>query len=232
MNPIGLTIHNTANDASAKNEIAYMVRNNNQVSYHIAVDDKEAIQAIPFNRNAWHAGDGGSGTGNRRYIGMEICYSKSGGPKFDKAEQNAANVAAQILKQFGWTTKQMKRHKDHSGKNCPHRTMAKGWSRFVKMVDAEMKSSVPKKEVVNVSNKTLMGYGSRGANVTKLQKDLKYLGYDITVGGGYGKEVVKAVETFQSRHKGVRRSGEVDEITKQMIEEDLKAVNYYVENTK
>ncbi|WP_373691010.1 peptidoglycan recognition protein family protein, partial [Pseudomonas aeruginosa] len=85
-----MTIHNTSNDASAANEVAYMLSNNNQTSYHYAVDDKEAVQAIPLNRNAWHAGDGGSGTGNRKSIGIEICYSKSGGSRFDKAEKNAA----------------------------------------------------------------------------------------------------------------------------------------------
>lgn len=55
MKPQGITVHNTANDASAKNEIAYMISNNNQVSYHYAIDDIEIIQGIPENRNAWHA---------------------------------------------------------------------------------------------------------------------------------------------------------------------------------
>ena len=56
MTPKYVVIHNTANDASAANEIAYMIGNSNQVSYHIAVDNVNAIQAIPFNRNAWAAG--------------------------------------------------------------------------------------------------------------------------------------------------------------------------------
>lgn len=51
-----IVVHNTANDASARNEINYMINNDNEVSYHIAVDDKEAIQGIPFNRNTWNAG--------------------------------------------------------------------------------------------------------------------------------------------------------------------------------
>lgn len=58
--------------------------NDSSTSYHIAVDDKEAIQAIPFNRNAFHAGDGGNGTGNRKYIAVEICYSKSGGERYHR----------------------------------------------------------------------------------------------------------------------------------------------------
>ena len=36
-----------------------MIRNDNEVSFHFAVDDKEVVQGIPLDRNAWHAGDGG-----------------------------------------------------------------------------------------------------------------------------------------------------------------------------
>lgn len=43
-----ITVHNTYNDATAENEVAYMIRNDNQVSFHIAVDDKEAVQGIPL----------------------------------------------------------------------------------------------------------------------------------------------------------------------------------------
>lgn len=56
MTPEGITIHNTANDASAKNEISYMIGNNNQTSFHYAVDDCQAVQGIPENRNSWNAG--------------------------------------------------------------------------------------------------------------------------------------------------------------------------------
>ena len=43
MTPIGITVHNTANDASAKNEINYMISNNAYNSFHYAVDDKEGF---------------------------------------------------------------------------------------------------------------------------------------------------------------------------------------------
>ena len=140
MSPIGICVHNTANDAPAKNEVSYMKSNNNQVSFHIAVDNVEAIQCIPFNRNAWAAGDGGSGTGNRKYIHVEICYSKSGGPKFVDAEKRAAKEIAALLKQFGWTISNVKKHQDFSGKYCPHRTLDTGWQRFLNMVQAELNS--------------------------------------------------------------------------------------------
>lgn len=134
MTPQYITIHNTANDASAMNEISYMLSNNNKVSFHFAVDDTRVVQGLPLDRNGWHAGDGANGTGNRKSIGIEICYSKSGGPRFEDAEKNAAILAAKLLKQYGWGTERLKRHKDWSGKYCPHRTMDEGWDRFVKMV--------------------------------------------------------------------------------------------------
>lgn len=137
MTPKYVTIHDTDNDASARNEIKYMISNNNQVSFHYAVDDKEAVQGIPLNRNAWHAGDG-NGNGNRKSIAIEICYSKSGGDKFTKAEQNAAYLAAVLLHQYGLSISKLKRHYDWSGKNCPRRTMQLGWQRFVNMVQANL----------------------------------------------------------------------------------------------
>src|SRR5690554_401938 len=131
-----ITVHNTYNDASANNEITYMFRNNNQVSYHVAIDDKEIIEAIPFNRSAWHAGDGAKGTGNRKSIGIEICYSKSGGERYRQAEENAVQYIAKLLHEFGWGVDRVKQHYDWSRKNCPHRIREeKRWDSFVQRID-------------------------------------------------------------------------------------------------
>ena len=138
MNPIGICIHNTSNNASASNEVKYMISNNNQVSYHVAVDEKEVIQAIPFNRNAWASGDGANGTGNRKYIHIEICRSTGDLETFKKCEQNCAEYVAKLLKQYGWTTANIKQHHDFANKNCPHRTRELGWQRFLNMVQAEL----------------------------------------------------------------------------------------------
>ena len=97
-----IVVHNTANDATARNEVAYMIKNDNKVSgYHFAIDDKEIVQGIPENRNAWHAGDGNGG-GNRKGIGIEICYSKSGGPKFIYSRKLAAKFIAYKLNEKSW----------------------------------------------------------------------------------------------------------------------------------
>lgn len=138
MNPTRIVVHNTANDASARNEIQYMINNRNEVSYHYAVDDKEIVQGIPENRNAWHAGDGGNGVGNRQGIAIEICYSKSGGARFDAAEALAAKFIASKLKEKGWGIDKVTKHQDYSNKYCPHRTLDKGWQRFLNMIQKEL----------------------------------------------------------------------------------------------
>ena len=138
MNPEFIVVHNTANDASARNEIAYMIRNDNKVSFHYAIDDKEIVQGILENRNAWHAGDGKNGEGNRKGIGIEICYSKSGGTRFIEAEKLAAKFIAFKLNEKGWGIDKVKKHQDFSGKYCPHRTLDMGWQRFLDMVQSEL----------------------------------------------------------------------------------------------
>ena len=138
MTPQFIVVHNTANDASAENEIKYMQSNKNEVSFHYAVDDKEAVLGVPLNRNAWHAGDGGNGRGNRYGIAVEICYSKSGGAKFIQSEKNAAVLISSLLKKYGWGIDKVTKHQDYSGKYCPHRTLNMGWDRFLGMVKLEM----------------------------------------------------------------------------------------------
>lgn len=128
-----IVVHNTANDATAENEVAYMIRNKNQVSFHYAVDDQEVVQGVPINRNTWHAGDG-NGEGNRKGISIEICYSKSGGTRFDQAEKNAAHFIATLLRERGWSIEKVKKHQDFSNKYCPHRTLDKGWNGFIQMI--------------------------------------------------------------------------------------------------
>lgn len=134
MTPEFIVVHNTANDATAQNEIKYMISNDNQVSFHFAVDDKEVIQGLPLDRNAWACGDGANGKGNRKGIQIEICYSKSGGVRFENAEKNAAKFIAQLLKERGWGIDKVKKHQDFSNKYCPHRTLDKGWASFVNMI--------------------------------------------------------------------------------------------------
>ena len=130
MTPEYITVHNTANDASAYNEIAYMKRNSYN-SYHFAVDDIEARQGLPLDRNNFSCGDGANGTGNRKSIAIEICYSKSGGARYVQAEENCVQLVAYLLKKYGLGVDRVMKHQDWSGKYCPHRILAENrWESF------------------------------------------------------------------------------------------------------
>lgn len=137
MTPTRIVVHNTANDASARNEIKYMTNNDYETSFHYAVDDKEIVQGLEENRNGWHASDG-NGKGNREGIAIEICYSKSGGERFIKAEQNAVDLIVDILNRYNWNIDKVTKHQDYTNKYCPHRTLDMGWDRFLNMIKEKL----------------------------------------------------------------------------------------------
>ena len=167
-----IVVHNTANDATARNEISYMISNDQEVSFHYAVDDREVVQGIPENRNAWHSGDGEHGKGNREGIAIEICYSKSGGERFTQAEKNAVDLIGDILKRYGWGVDKVTKHQDYSGKYCPHRTLDAGWDRFIKMIEAKMNNKLYKVQVGAFSNRSY---------ADKLCNELKAKGYSAFI---------------------------------------------------
>jgi hypothetical protein len=149
MTPTRIVVHNTANDATARNEIAYMTNNNYETSFHYAVDDKEIVQGLPLDRNGWHSSDG-NGKGNREGIAIEICYSKSGGDRFIKAEENAVDLIVYLLKKYNWGIDRVTKHQDYCGKYCPHRTLDMGWDRFINMIKAKLEDKPePSSNVVN-----------------------------------------------------------------------------------
>ena len=122
MSPKYITIHDTGNaskGAGAKNHAIYAGRGVNEVGYHFVVDDKNIYQLLPLTENAWHAGDGGNGTGNRQSIAIEICEN----PESNRttAEKNAQQLAAYLMKTYGIPTSNIKQHHDWNGKNCPHK---------------------------------------------------------------------------------------------------------------
>lgn len=139
---IGVTIHNTDNwskGAGAKNHGAYLQGggSNVQASWHYAVDDTCVTHSIPDNETAWHAGDGGNGNGNRKTVAIEICVNPDS--DLTKATDNAAWLAAKILKSKGLPATALYQHHDWSGKNCPSQIRASkpyGWDTFKSKVKA------------------------------------------------------------------------------------------------
>lgn len=181
----GYTLHNTYNDASAENEIGHMQRNDSSISFHFAVDNKMVIQGLPLNRNGWHAGDGRNGYGNRNTYGVEICYSKSGGERYDKAETNAIKFVAHGLYENGWDVSKVWKHKDWSGKNCPHRILARsrGWEGIIKAIQKELDRLKGKKTNVSKPSPTK----PKATSINK--KGVEQLAREVMAGKwGHGEE--------------------------------------------
>lgn len=115
INPTSITIHGTANtQSSAKGERNWLTnpQNTRTASWHYCIDDTGiAIEAIPYNEMAYHAG--GNGTGNRTSISIEICESGNR----QKTLDYAVELVQYLMKKHGIKT--IYKHNDWSGKICP-----------------------------------------------------------------------------------------------------------------
>ncbi len=103
---IGVTIHNTSwiTTASETTPAEQYTRatvngNMNDVRVHYYVDNTCAWQNLPLTLSGWHAADG-SGNGNRRTIAIECIMSSAYSDKDKKSEDNAAKLAAALLKKY------------------------------------------------------------------------------------------------------------------------------------
>src|SRR5690625_5554605 len=96
-----ITIHETANTSRGANAQAHANLQSNgnarNASWHIQVDDTQAIRSFPDTVRCWHAGDG-SGHGNMSSIGIEICVNSDG--NFTRAKANAAAVVRQLRAKY------------------------------------------------------------------------------------------------------------------------------------
>lgn len=140
MTPQYITIHSTGNPKStAKNEADFVCHNSTrQASYHYVCDDTNIIQVLPVNEIGWHAGDGGSGTGNRKSVAIEIC--ESGNRK--KAVDNAVWLTKELMRDLKIDKVHIRQHHDWSGKDCPRILRNKAyvkdgidWDYFMKEID-------------------------------------------------------------------------------------------------
>ena len=167
MTPEGIVVHNTAGTASAREEAAAMIASTAATSFHVVIDEAEAVECIPFARNAWHAGDGAAGYANRHLIGLEIARSMdTATTRFAQAEANAALYIAHVCRQYGWTSAQLHQHNWYSSTACPHRTKTH-WQTFLTQVDeciAELESG-------GVTDANSEGTGAGGTGDADTQND-------------------------------------------------------------
>lgn len=125
-NPTHLVYHN---DGGSQGATAAFYKN--WLPYHEAslgfahdyVCSDGTYHAEDYGNKAWHTANS---TGNRDYIGIEICQSLGDEPTFLANEQKAFQLGAKLCKQFGWkvTPDLFPLHKELSSTDCPHRSWA------------------------------------------------------------------------------------------------------------
>ena len=105
-NVIGVTIHNTdwisvaAGTTPAEQYTRATVNGNmGSVRVHYYVDNVCAWQNLPLTLTSWHAADG-NGSGNMRTISIECIMSKAYSSTDRQSEDNAARLAAALLKTY------------------------------------------------------------------------------------------------------------------------------------
>ncbi|UFJ40105.1 N-acetylmuramoyl-L-alanine amidase [Brevibacillus humidisoli] len=144
--PKYITVHDTANPNAGADALAHArylkgdSAASRPVSWHFTVDDTRIVQHLPLDEIGWHAGDG-NGPGNSTSIGIEVCENSDGDRS--KAEANAAELVASLLRQFGLGPNAVVQHSHWTGKNCPHviRSRPDGWEEFMASVQRHMKGT-------------------------------------------------------------------------------------------
>lgn len=142
--PTSITIHNTdwisvASSTTPAEQYTRATVNDNlkDVRIHFYVDDKCAWQNLPLDLMSWHSG---TNEGNRTSISIECIMSPNYNATDKKSEDNAAKLAAYLLKKYGFGIDKMVTHKYWSGKQCPLYILPH-WNDFVAKVKSYMGST-------------------------------------------------------------------------------------------
>lgn len=174
LKPTTITIHNNGNsNSTAAGERGWLTNpsNSRTASFHLVIDAKEAVEVLPLNENAWHAGDGsGTHSGNRTSIGIEICERNVLAGEYEQALNNAVDLIASMLHERGWGVDRLRRHYDWSGKNCPRAMNGdgkwSGWYQFVQRISEKLKRYDEQFVNVIVNESTLLNNGVLLNNTT------------------------------------------------------------------
>ena len=217
--PSYVVIHETDNwskGADAKAHATAMKNGNLAGTVHYYVDSKSIYQTLDHDDGAWAVGDGKGkyGITNKNSINIEICVNPETDyyTAVDKAEQ----LAAYLLKQYGWGTDRLKRHYDASRKHCPRRILDEGlWPKFVEKTAAYMKGTSGNTSTTTTTKGA--GYmfepkfvklGSTGTSVLLLQEILIARGFKgkngkaLTLSRTADENTIYALTQYQKSRNG------------------------------
>lgn len=161
-----ITIHETGNKtvgAGAKAHANYIKTLKSKTSWHYTVDDESIYQHIPDDEKSYHTSDKFA---NENSIAIEICVNIDG--DFSKAVANAIELVRTLMKKYNIPIKNVKTHKDWTGKKCPA-ILLSGWDKFIEEC---VKTDEPE-----FIYKVQVGAFSVKANAEALADNLNELGY-------------------------------------------------------
>ena len=210
----GVVIHEAGTpNAPAKNHALNQHNNPNKVvnGWHLTVDDKEAWLSIPLDEVAEHCG---KRNGNDTTVAIEIADKVTSGDYWHNAVDNAAQLAAHVLKLKGFSRAVWKeniwQHNDWNGKDCPYqirRGNPMSFTDFVALVNqymgaeesAPQPAPEPEKSIPALTrNLKLTSPMMRGDDVRQAQERLEHhLAQPGKIDGIYGKNTKAATIRFQ-----------------------------------
>ncbi|WP_309479204.1 N-acetylmuramoyl-L-alanine amidase [Brevibacillus agri] len=195
--PKGLVIHWTANEKKGADAIAnrnYFNKPTTEASAHYTVDDRQIVRCLPENEMGYHVGAKSykpealkqlSSYPNNCTIGIEMCVNADG--SFAKTYQQTVQLAADILRRYGWGVDKLWRHYDITGKNCPayfvddsyarkytSLTAAQAWSKFKVDVETALKPN-PQTAQAHVDKVSIEINGTRLAVTGYLRDGVSWL---------------------------------------------------------
>lgn len=139
-----LVIHETGNpaagaDAAMHNRYLHSKEQKEiPLSWHYTVDDHQIYHHLPDSERGYHASDSSvKGGGNDCGIGIEICVNADG--NYEQAVDNAAHLAAALVKRYHLHIQDVKQHGDFTNKNCPeHLREGDNYDRFLQKIQNYM----------------------------------------------------------------------------------------------
>ena len=87
-------------------------------------------------------------------ISIEICRSTSADESlYNRAEENAIEYIAKLLKERGWGVDRVYKHQDWNGKYCPHKILERGeWDKFKSKIQNKLDGTTIITQPTNTNN--------------------------------------------------------------------------------
>lgn len=174
-----IVVHETANlnvgaDAQAHANLQSM-GNRRTASWHWQVDDVQAIQSFSDNVQAFHAG---SKYYNQNGIGIEMAVNSDG--DYNKMLANAISLIQDLMRKYNIPLKNVIRHNDTSGKQCPRILMSGStgntWASFKSRIGGKVsKPNVkPSSSVSTIAKEVIAGKWGNNPGRSRKLRDAGY----------------------------------------------------------